>query len=301
MPAVTRNKPFTNRRGLISGLQNQGKSYSLPSFIYGPYDHIDPDQSADAIAYAEGKHMVILSCPSETGYITLPDNNDNITSIYFEYDERYKIHTLEFSKACLAEFYQAEREMYANKPDVVAYDGIHHIAYHTLNVVSYGEYFSGEDMSLDANGKIQPYRSAKFYNQLSAIFYQTIAAIYNRSTPLIVCTVWEEWKGGEKESIAGVEIKDQRYLWPAIPGGMSQRMSGMFDFRVSARTERVCFHSDCEYSKAARLHHVWQIADRGEVMGLGVKGLRMGRALSACPYIHSNWFYLEELIKVYGK
>src|SRR5947207_12254897 len=85
MPYVARNTaPFSKFRLLLSGLSQSGKTTSLSTFVYGPYDYHDSTEQAQAEDYAGDKTMVIIECPGETGHRSLPIDTPHIHSYYPE-------------------------------------------------------------------------------------------------------------------------------------------------------------------------------------------------------------------------
>lgn len=299
MPMVVKTSQHTRTRTLISGFSMSGKTHSLLTFIYGPYDVTDETEYADAMSYAQeqGKHMVVLTMPGETGSRTLPDANDYITPMYFEVASDEDMRSAEWSRHALAELAQTEKEVLRNKPDIMVWDGLHALAMHQFNDISKGEYLAGLDMNASPEGgRVNPYRAANLYDRLCNTFGQTMASIYNTQVPNVVCTVWEDWKGQQSDSERAKGIEATRYLWPDIPGKMATRIVGMFDARVSARLENTCIYADCDDKKHAQKHYVWQFAQAGDVMGVGVKGLTMRKSWRATPFIHQNWHDLKVLM-----
>lgn len=301
MPMVIKTAQFSRTRILISGFTMSGKTYSLHSFIYGPYDYFDPDEHADALAYAaeQGKHMVVLTCPGEIGARTLQAANDYITPYFFETAPDEVMATWEWSRHALDEYRQVEKEVVRNKPDFLVHDGIHGLALHQLNDITKGELLGNIDMNINPDtGKKDPYRKANFYDTLANTFGQTMAAMYSTNVPVIVCTCWEDWKGQQSDSERARGIEAKRYLWPDIPGKMATRVAGMLDARISARLEDTCIHEDCVDRREGNKHYVWQFAPAGDVLGVGIKGLNVRRRWVATPYIHQKWDVLRQLMTV---
>jgi hypothetical protein len=299
MPMVTKTATTPRRRILIRGLPNSGKTISLLTFMYGEYDYADDIQRADALTYAGNRQMVILSCPGETGTLSLPESNANITSIYFEAPADRETMTYEWSADALSDFSRAEKAVIANKPDILAYDGLTSLALQQFNVITDGDIFKGIDLDINpSTGRNQPYRKANFYDRLCNKFGQTMGAIYNQPVPMIVCTCWDDWKGSssDEERAQGIEVK--RYLWPDIPGKMATRVTGLLDATISARRDYLCFHTGCQDKAAKRDHYVWQFHDGGDVKGLGIKGLKLQRDMITHPFIHQNWTKLEVLLNL---
>lgn len=298
MPMVVKNAQFTRARILISGFTMSGKTRSLHTFIYGPYDYFDPEERSDALAYAaeQGKHMVVLTCPGETGARTLQEANDYITPYIFEVAEGEVTSTWEWSRHALDEYRKVESEVIRNKPDYLVHDGIHGLALHQMNDITKGEFLAGLDLNASDKGNKNPYRAANFYDRLCNVFGQTMAALYNTGVPVIVCTCWEDWRGEQSNSDRPRPIESRRYLWPAVPGKMSIQVAGMLDARISARIEDTCIHDDCEYKRSGNKHYVWQFAPGGDVLGVGIKGLNVRKKWMATPFIHQKWDVLKQLM-----
>lgn len=299
MPMVTKTATTPRRRVLIRGLPNSGKTLSLLTFMYGEYDYADPAQHADALAYAGDRQMVILSCPGETGTLSLPESNENITSIYFEAPADRETMTYEWSADALADLARVEREVIANKPDILAYDGLTSLALQQFNVITEGDVFRGIDLDINPNtGRNQPYRKANFYDRLCHKFGQTMGAIYNQPVPMILCTCWDDWKGASSDEERAQGIEAKRYLWPDIPGKMATRITGLLDATLSARKDYRCLHKSCQDKLAQREHYIWQFHDYGDVKGVGIKGLKLTRDMMLFPCIHQNWVSLEQLLNL---
>jgi hypothetical protein len=297
MPMVTKTSTTSRRRILLRGIPNSGKTYSLPTFIYGEYDYTNPAEQADAVTYAAGRHMVILSFPGETGTLTLPESNDQITSIYFEAPPNKESMTYEWSADALADFWRVEKEVIANKPDITAYEGLTSLAIQQFNVITEGGVLAGVDLDINpVTNRNQPYRKSNFYDRLCNMFGQTLGAIYNQPVPMIICTCWDDWKGANSDEERAQGIEAKRYLWPDIPGKMATRVTGMLDATIAARRDYACLHPGCEEKLARREHYIWQFHDAGDVKGLGLKGVRLSKAMTATPYIHQNWVCLEQLL-----
>lgn len=303
MPYIKHTSDFSKFRLLISGFSNSGKTRSAQTFIYGSHDYFDPDSQEAAIEYASDCHMVIIECPGEVGHRSLPPDTPHITSYYYETSEGENVTDAKWSKEALQQFDAVYKEATAfDKPDILFIDGLHELWKHLMNRATLGDYLAGVDLNLNPNtGNNDPYRSAKFYNQTHNAFGQYLAALYHSSIPLIVCTTWEEWESGrigESERQQGIQA--QKYLWPAIPGTMAKGVVGRFDGRVSARLEKRCLHKDCSDMKENIDHYVWQFLPKNDVMGVGIKGLKVNKAMSERPWIHQDWSKLQQLIKQFS-
>ncbi len=298
MPYIT-NTANSKFRLLISGFPNTGKTTSLPTFIYGPYDCTD--QVEEAYKYADNKHMVIISCPGETGTRSLPLDTPHITSCCYQADEKDDMNSLEWSAHALDAFDTISTEVVKNKPDILFLDGLHCLWSHLMNRTTDGEFLSGFDLNWNpTTNRTDPYRSAKFYNRTHNAFGQYLAGLYNSSVPFIGATTWEEWESGTAEGMKAGDIAATRYLWPAIPGGMAKGIVGRFDARVSARLERQCLHRDCIESKNQQYHHVWQIYPKNDVQGVGIKGLKITEQIKQKPWVHQSWDKLQMLMQQFS-
>jgi len=287
-------------RYLISGFPNTGKTHCLPTFIYGPYDRWsdDPTEQQDAVTYASDKHMVIIVAPGEFGVRSLPPPCDNITCYYNETSDKTNIQDASWSEEAIRSFNAICTEIIKQKPDVLAIDGLHSLWLHLMNRTTNGDFLQGETLDVNPEtNRVDKYRAARFYSQTHNAFGQYLAGLYDCHIPLIVCTTWEEWESGQTENQRPGDIASTRYLWPAIPGQMARGIVGRFDARLSARLEKTCFHNNCEDANNKELHHVWQILPKGDVMGVGIKGLRRTNAkLKRDPFVHQSYDVLQRLI-----
>ena len=299
MPMTARGTgDFNKLRILISGMSQSGKTFSLRSFIYGNYDYFNEEEREEAIEYAAGKSMVILSAPGETGVRSLPEDTEHITSYYEEVTTGQDISSYAYSCAALDDFNNLYKEVEKNKPDILAIDGGHVLYDHIFNKVTQGQWLSGEDMNINnETGKSDKYRAARFHDTAQKVFVNYLGMYNSSAVPLFIMTVWEDWKAASSEGDRPQGIEAKRYLWPALAGAMSTKMPGKFDARLSARLERQCMHKNCEHSKNLEEHHVWQIYPKNDVMGIGVKGLKMSPAMMSKPWIHQSWPVLKSLIE----
>lgn len=296
MPYAKRgNEPHKKFRLMISGRGDSGKTQSLSTFIYGPYDYFDPTQQADAVNYANGRHLVVLVCPGETGSRTLPPDTPYMTSYPFYTDTPIEKITAEQSRDYLSDFDKQLKEIRLQKPDILFLDGLHWLYRHDLNDVSNGEYLSGHDMNENDQGKQVQYRAAKFYNAVQAKFGGRLAVYYSSEVPLFGVTIWEKW-----EEVATADdrpdIGNRRYLWPDISGEMAIRIVGLFDARISAKVEMRCFHKNCVHMRNNESHFVWQFLPKDDVKGVGIKGLKPTREMISRPWIHQNYHVLKSFI-----
>ncbi len=298
MPMVARGTgAFTKFRPLISGFSQMGKTYSLVSFLYGNYDYsIEPEE---AVEYASGKTMVILTCPGEVGYKTLPPDTDQLCSFYQENDGSEDFRTVEYSRDALETHNAQFKEIEKNRPDIVWLDGGHGLYDHIFNSITDGEWLAGTDLNINirTGQATDKYRGARLHDQAQKTFINYLNMYYNSPIPLLGMTVWEDWKTSQHEGDRPGGIDAPRYTWPALAGAMATKMPGKFDARLSARIEKRCIHKNCEYSKAGKEHYVWQFLPKNEVRGVGIKGLRASEAMMDRPYIHQTWPALQSLMK----
>lgn len=299
MPMIARGiGEFHKLRLLISGLSQSGKTYNLRSFIYGNYDYWDEREEEKAVAYASGKKMIIISCPNEVGYRSLPEDTPHISSYYFENDSEKDMRSVAWCTETLKEFEACYREAEAKRPDVLVIDGAHALYETKFNIITSGDYLNGRDLKVDsATGRRDNYRAAALYSQAHVAFGNYIAMFYNSPIKTLVVTTWEDWQTARTGDEKSADIGDERFLWPALPGAMATKIVGRFDARLSARLEKRCLHSTCEHSKKMQLHHVWQFYPYGDVMGVGIKGLQMTDAYKQKPWIHQSWAALQQLLQ----
>lgn len=305
MPYITLYERPTKFRLLISGFPNTGKTQSAQTFLYGSNNIYsdDPEEVQEALTFAQNKNMHIVVCPGELGHRTLQIDTEQMHSYYYECADGEDPTSEHWSIEAIKQFNNiVEQVTKHTQCDILFVDGLHALWAHIMNKITQGAFLAGEDLNINpSTGRLDPYRGAKFYNQAHTTFGQYIAALYSSKVPLIVCTTWEEWESGQTLQERAGEIAAQRYLWPAIPGSMARGIVGRFDARISARLERRCFHTDCEYNKNAELHHVWQFLPKGDVQGVGVKGLRVTKNMQDRPFIHQDWSVLQALIERYTK
>lgn len=271
---------FDKLRIMISGIAYTGKTWSIASFE------------------EEGKSLVVIVCPGEGGIRSLPDDNENFKSYYVETDDDdADMRTVEWSRDAMDVFYSTYKEVVKNKPDKLFIDGIHHLYAHTFNVVSNGEFLSGVDMNLNADGKYIEYRSANLYGRGHRTFNNWLNIFYTCPVPFVGVTVWEELQDEKDESQKPAGFQKTKYYHPALPGRMAVNVSGRFDARVSARKLPVCIHTKCELTKEYQEHYVWQFVSTGDVQGVGIKGLALTPAMMKTPWIHQEWSALKNLLK----
>jgi hypothetical protein len=289
--------PFTKKRILISGLSKSGKTTSLPSFIYGHSDYwsSEPGEQEAAIEYAANRSMVIIGCPGETGQMSLPPDSPHLTSYFDEVTEDSSSMTSQYSQYAIAEFAKITAVVRKNKPDILAFDGIHCLYNHLLNRNSNGEFLAGMDMDKDESGKPVQYRASRYYNRTRHNITEIISDACNSSIPVVIATSGERWEEVAQESDRP-DIANKRYLWPDLSGEMATRIVYLFDARVSARMEMRCLHPGCALTGASLPHHVWQFLGRGDVMGVGIRGLTAGAAWTNRPFIHQKGPTLYQLM-----
>ena len=288
-------------RLLISGMPNTGKTHSLSTFIYGPFDYYSDDleERKQALEHAEqqNKQMAILSCPGEKGIKSL-HHTDHITSYIYETSKDEDVADVKWSKTALDSFnYITHEVIVKDEPDILVVDGFHSLWDQIMNRTTNGDYLKGLSIGSDTN----PYEAARLYSQAHNAFGQYITALYHSNIPLIVATTWEDWESGTTEAEAGKaqSIGATRYLWPAIPGKMGKAIVGQFDARVSARLEKKCFHDKCSMRDKEE-HFVWQFLSKNDVRGVGIKGLRSpSKKMKERPFIHQQWDILKQLMETY--
>lgn len=294
---------FAKLRPLLSGVTGTGKTYSLITFLYGNYDYWDENERSDAIEYAAGKSMVVLVCPGEVGYKTLPRETEQFCWYYQENDGTEDFRTVEYSRYALNEYNETYKEIEKNKPDILWLDGGHELYNHVFNDISDGEWLAGTDMSINkkTGESTDKYRAARFHDTAQKTFINYLNMYYNSPIPLLGMTTWEEWRAanyGEGDKPGGVDnkITSQQYLWPALAGKMAIKMPGRFDARLSCQISTQCIHKRCEKSKDYREHFVWQFLSKNDVRGVGIKGLKPTANMEKTPYIHQTWPDLKDLL-----
>jgi hypothetical protein len=280
MPYVSRGTgEFKKTRIMISGVSNTGKTWSIASFE------------------EEGQSLVCIVCPGEAGVKSLPDDNENFTSYYFEVADDEDISTVQWSKAALNDFYTLYKEVVKNKPDKLFIDGIHHLYSHNFNVITNGEWLAGDDLNCNESGVVVAYRAGGLYNRGHRTFGNWLNEFYTCSVPFVGVTIWEELQDEKDEGDKPGGMKSTRYYQPALPGRMAINVSGRFDARLSARKGMKCIHKGCELTKEYQEHYLWQFASTGDVQGVGIKGLNLTPAMIKTPWIHQSYEALQNLMK----
>lgn len=283
MPMVKRGTgEFSKTRIMISGVSNTGKTWSIASFE------------------EDGQSLVVIVCPGEAGVRSLPDDNENFESYYFEIPDEADISAVEWSKDALSDFYTCYKEVVKNKPDKLFIDGIHHLYSHNFNVITGGEWLGGHDLNCNNQGVVVAYRAGNLYNRGHRTFGNWLNDFYTCSVPFLGVTIWEELQDEKGEEDKPDGMKRERFYMPALPGRMAVNVAGRFDARVSAKVLPVCIHEKCGYSKEYTPHHVWQFLPSGDVQGVGIKGLppeKITTKMARKPWIHQEWSKLQELMK----
>lgn len=301
MPFVTKAS-YDKTRILLSGLPQSGKTTSLQTFIYGPFDYWKSEQHEQAVQYAGDKHLVILVCPGEFGIKSLPKSTEHISTVYYEASEDEDINSASWSAQALADFAKITTETIKQKPDILCIDGIHALWSQGMNRLTSGDYLQGEDLTVNpTTGKVDPYRQARLHRQSHNMFGQYLAGLYNSVIPLVVATVWEKYEeSADNTPGKQQDIGTRRYLWPDIPGEMSKGIVGRFDARLSCVMKARCIHNNCQDSKESNDHYVWQFLPRDDVAGVAIKGLKVHKEMQQRPYIHQNWHSLKSFMERYA-
>jgi hypothetical protein len=294
----------TKLRILISGFPNSGKTTSLPTFLYGPYDYWseNAEEHEKAVKQANDKKMVILVAPGEFGTRSLPTNTEHITSYYYETTESDDVRSARWSTEALSQFNSIWKEVVDSKPDILVIDGLHALWTHIMNRITEGDYLNGVDLNMNPRtGQQVQFRAAGFHSRTHNTFNQYVAGLYTSSIQTIIATTWEDWQSGTSEGQKPGDIAATRYLWPAIGGKMAQEVVGKFDARLSARREKRCCTQNCKENDEAKDHYVWQFLPKGDVQGVGIKGIkRYTQAMIERPFIHQNGNSLLNLIKMFS-
>jgi hypothetical protein len=309
MPYIKRGiERFSRFRLLISGFSNTGKTHSLASFLYGPYDIRNPEQRDAAYEYAstQQKSMVILECPGEVGHRTLLPDNEFMQSYYYQTSPDEDTKDVKWSRSAIQEFNATYTAVTNSNIDILVLDGAHGLHKHMMNDITNGDFLNGLDLNLSTTSSsgTDRYRAAGFYNRCHNRFGQFIHMVYSCSIPLVIVTTWEKWEEGKTDN-ERTSVETPRYLWPDIPGEMARRVVGYFDARVSSRLDTRCYRGErgtivCEDDKQGNLHHLWQFYPKNEVQGVGIKGVRMTERMKERPWLHQHWDDLHDLILSHG-
>lgn len=290
MPFIKHSSSNLKHRILISGFSKSGKTTSLPTFIYGPYDYkTEPEK---AYEFAQDKRMVILTCPGETGLHSLPDENlaPHITSYSLEVEHESDMRNVKWSIEALKDFDLILEETLSTKPDFLVLDGIQNLHEQLTNRVTSGAYLNGQEFS------------TFLFDKAHSAFGQYFGKLYNCSVPIVIYTVLEEWEAFKEDTphkpgSLEATLSAPKFLWPALPGKMAKKIVSKCDMRLSAQLGKICIHKNCEESKRQEIHHVWQIYPKGDVIGVGINGLNVNKAVKDCPFIHQNYHSLQRIIE----
>jgi hypothetical protein len=283
-----------------------GKTRSLVTFIYGDYDYWSDKEHDLAVQYAAGRKMVILTCPGETGIRSLPPDTEHVKSYYYQTNPDEDVRDVKWSVEALRQYETLSQQVLKQEPDILAVDGIPNLWGHMMNRTTSGEWFGGLDMSINPRTEsYDQYRPATFHNRTHAAFLEYISRLNTCSIPVVVMTAAEEFETGSNENpeakAAGFSNTKPKYLWPAIPGKMAKEVVQKFDARVSCQRVVKCFYGpkSCEDFNNNELHHVWQFLPKEDVAGVGIKGLKVTKAMKIAPYIHPSYEALKQLIEAY--
>lgn len=284
----------TKQRILISGFPNSGKTTCLPTFLYGDHDYWSENVSEHtaAVEHAHDYKMVIISCPGETGIKSLPTETKHITCYAYESPAEGPT-SMKYSVDVLKEFTEVLAMVTAGKPNILALDGIHGLWDHLMNRGTSGEYLAGLPVGDDGN----PFSSARLYSQTHKAFGQFMAGLYHSPIHTIIATVLEDWEAGSGNNTTRTPLPRTapRYLWPAIPGEMAKKVVSRFDARLSCRMEEMCLHGRKLCKEFSHKHFVWQFYPKGDVAGVGIKGMKLTKQMMDTPYIHQSAVALEAL------
>jgi hypothetical protein len=284
-------------RLLIGGLSNMGKTTSLSTFLYGPFDYHNPGEQSEAIEYAGQKQGIILCCPSETGEMSLPIETPHIKAYYLECDDSKYARSGQESSEMLSAFNDMYSEALKEKPYYLFIDGIHTLYTHVMNKATDGQWFSGESLDYDPKqGREIAYRGSRFYSRTFQSFDQSLLTFRQSSIPFVICTTQVEWEAAQTDD-QRPDVTRKRYYWPRFPGAMATQVVGRFDGYIAAMRNAKCYlGKECPQSKKYSEHHCWQISPQGDYMGLGIKGLKLWDELYKSPWIHQNYDDLKDLL-----
>lgn len=303
MPYEEMTADNNKERYLISGMQNIGKTTSAMTFLFGPYDYLNAKERDKALSYAGDKTMVVIACPGEFGtrkalqhYI---GQVPNLKVIGYQQTEQAASKTLEWSNDAMSGFNKLLGDLIKDPPDIVLFDGLHGLWDHGMNRISGGAWLEAKDLSITDAGTSNQYRSGGLYDRAHNLFGNYVSRIYESPIPLVIATVWEDWKGQNTDASRPGGIEATRYLWCDIPGKMATRVVGKFDARLSAMLYPLCFHDNCKYDKAKQEHYVWQFYPKNDVRGVGIKGLRLTEDMKSKPWIHQNYQDLKDLMEIF--
>lgn len=278
------------KRYLLSGFTNTGKSDSLVTAIYGnrEYTNDSGELTEEAIEYANDRHMTVVTAPGEKGHEAL-FKGPHITNHTYE-SETSASNKLKWSIEAVETFEALVTEIVGNPPDILVIDGLPSYYSQKLNVITQGAVAAGEQFQ------------SWLYGRCNGAFTQFLSEVYYSSIPLVIMTTWETYKYSQ-DNLSDTEKKKEdregtRVLQPNLPGQMGENLAGHFSARLSCQIERRCLHNNCEDSKKHRDHYVWQFYPKGDVKGVGIKGLKkIPQAWKDKPWIHQNYQTLERLLE----
>ena len=290
MPYTIKTKANVRKRYLLSGLPNTGKSDSLITAIYGNREYRDDSGNIkeEAIEYANDRHMNVIVCPGEKGHESLFDG-PHVTNYIYELEKPVD-NKLKWSIEAVKEFESLVEEMIGSLPDILVIDGLPSYYKQKLNIVTNGALFDGKEFQ------------SWLYGRCNEPFIQFLTDVYTSQIPLVIMTTWEVYRYTEDN--LSVEQKRQedrqgkKVLQPNLPGQMADTLAGHFSARLSCQVEKQCLHENCEDTKNHRDHFVWQFYPKGDVKGVGIKGLkRIPQKWRDKPWIHQNYQTLERLLE----
>jgi hypothetical protein len=258
-----------NRRLIISGKPNMGKTTSLATF--------------------DKPHMII-NAPGEQGIDSIP-RDEGITAAYFQQERGERISSVTILEEFMYEVHKA-----LNEPDwqTVSIDGAHKLYDYFLDVATNGAFFKG--MTFDS----------KLYAISHTLFDNFMANLFYAQTPVIVLTTWCEREYLDPDLSTEQKKNQPRYMQVMFPGKMATHFMGLVNSgAVHADITSICNMPDCPQSRKREMHYTWQLrpdinqTDEGTGVGIGYNrdcGFKLPRGKQLPTLIHQDYQHLKKLL-----
>lgn len=284
---LSEHNPFL--RLINSGVPSSGKTTNLYTFIYGPYDIFSDDKEEVKLAlkYAEEsqRDMAIISCPGEKGTLSLT-TTDHVKPHIYETEDEANTTDAKWSKEAVDACVNTTEVLRKSGVDVLAIDGLHSLYEQKMNQITGGAYLNGGEFD------------TKLYGLAHGFIGDYISKVHHSRVPVIVVTTWEEWEKQPDNPAVQINKYTPQHLWPSLPGKMAKRIVGHFDGRLSCQIKTQCLHGKTGCDEYGKEHYVWQFLPKGDVIGVGVKGLRrITKQMKETPYIHQSYESLKQLME----
>ncbi len=275
MPFIQPTDPATRRtRVHITGAPNSGKTTSLLTF---------------------SGTRIIISCPDEGGYDTIPKPQDdpNTVSLVYEADQLTKNPTstqiVEEVRKTLVAIIKGEH----GDVHTVCVEGLHKLHARILDDLSGGEFFGGAVVG----GKegMDP----RVFGGAERKLFELLSLICHSKIPCVVVTSWDEYEADRKAQVGENWSMLPMHKLPALYGKTATRIMGEFGVTVHASTVKLsALEKSAQESwltKSKELAYRWQTRPSGEVWGCAIKGDK--KLIENIPlFIPQSWPILAEYL-----